>query len=99
MFRAPWRAMLLVLLLLTSLEMLVTCGSMSGGVLYVQDIIEQAGEYQGQEVTIDGAYVWRPGDPATSVLALGREHPRQRARCATAGRPDLGRRISGRGHV
>ncbi len=71
MFRAPWRAMLLVLLLLSSLGTLVTCGSMSGGVLYVQDIIEQAGEYQGQEVTIDGAYVWRPGDPATSVLALG----------------------------
>jgi hypothetical protein len=63
--------MLLVLLLLSSLGTLVTCGSMSGGVLYVQDIIEQAGEYQGQEVTIDGAYVWRPGDPATSVLALG----------------------------
>jgi hypothetical protein len=71
MVRAPWRAMMLAALFVCSLTLLVTCGSMSGGGLYVQDVIEQAQNYTGQEITVDGAYVWRPGDPGLSVLALG----------------------------
>ncbi len=71
MIWTPWRAMLLAVLLLTSLGLLVTCGSASDGVLYVQDVVDKAQTYAGKEITIDGAYVWRPGDPGTSVLALG----------------------------
>ncbi len=71
MNRAPWRAMLLAFLLLSSLGLLVTCGSASDGVLYVQDVIDKAQTYAGKEITVDGAYVWRPGDPDVSVLALG----------------------------
>jgi hypothetical protein len=63
--------MMLVALLLCSLTLLITCGSMNGGGLYVQDVIEEAEKYAGQEITVDGAYVWRPGNPDLSVLALG----------------------------
>lgn len=71
MVHTPWRAMSLTIVLLTSLVFLVTCGSPSGGVLYVHQVIEEAQTYAGQEITVDGAYVWRPGDPDMSVLALG----------------------------
>jgi len=63
--------MLLVVLLLSSLALLVTCGSASGGVLYVQDVVEKAQAYAGHEITVDGAYVWRPDGAGVSVLALG----------------------------
>lgn len=59
---------LLVLLSLTA------CGIGDQGFatpLYVQQLTESAAEYTGKDVTVDGAYVWRPGDPALSVLALG----------------------------
>jgi len=68
---APWRSLMLAILSLTSLALLVTCGGTSGGVLYVQDVMEKAGQYTGQEITVDGAYIWRPGDPPVSVLAPG----------------------------
>lgn len=74
MLRTPWRAMSLAFVLLISLALLATCSSSNsatGGALYVQDLIEQAQQYAGQEITVDGAYVWKPGDPSTSVLALG----------------------------
>lgn len=71
MFRASWRAMMLVILLLSSLVLLVTCGSPSNGVLYVQQLVAESQSYAGKEITVDGAYVWRPGDPGISVLALG----------------------------
>ncbi len=72
MFHTPWRAIMLVLLLLVCVPLLATCGSVSasGDVLYVQDVITNAQDYEGQEITVDGAYVWRP-DPMISVLALG----------------------------
>lgn len=74
MLRTPWRALSLVALLLSSLVLLATCGG-QGGVagtsLYVQDVTAQAQQFSGQEITVDGAYVWRPGDPGLSVLALG----------------------------
>lgn len=71
MIHTPWRAMLLAIWLPIVLVFLGTCGNTAGGVLYVHQVIEKAQEYAGQEITIDGAYVWRPGDPDLSVLALG----------------------------
>jgi hypothetical protein len=58
------------LLLLVSLLLLAACGANSGA-LYVPDVVEEAQKYAGQEITVDGAYVWRPGESALSVLALG----------------------------
>lgn len=71
MVHTPWRAMVLAIWLPITVVLLGTCGNKTGGVLYVHQIIEKAQEYAGREVTIDGAYVWRPGDPDLSVLALG----------------------------
>ncbi len=74
MFRTPWRAMTLAFLLFVSLALLASCSNQAdatGGVLYVQDLIEKAQTYAGEDITVDGAYVWKPGDPSTSVLALG----------------------------
>lgn len=70
MLFTPLRATMLALLLAAGVVLLATCSG-SGGVLYVQDVIEEAQNYAGEEITVDGAYVWRPGDPALSVLALG----------------------------
>lgn len=62
---------LLLLILSLSLPLLFFgCGS-ADQTLYVQDIVSNAAAYNGQEITVDGAYVWRPGDPGMSVLALG----------------------------
>lgn len=74
MIRTPWRARLLAVVLLVSLATLAGCsgqGGATGGALYVQDLLQKAQAFDGQEVTVDGAYVWRPGDPSLSVLALG----------------------------
>lgn len=74
MLRTPWRARTLAILLLVSLALLTGCSNqagVTGGALYVQDLIDKAQNYTGQEITVDGAYVWKPGNPATSVLALG----------------------------
>ncbi len=70
MYAAPLRAVTLVFLLLVGAVMLSTCSG-SGDVLHVQALVDQAPTYAGQEITVDGAYVWRPGDPSVSVLALG----------------------------
>jgi hypothetical protein len=74
MFRSPRRALSLALLLLLSLLLLATCGGQSGGAgspLYVQSVTANPTAYAGKEITVDGAYLWRPGDPTVSVLALG----------------------------
>lgn len=66
-----WRATLLAILLLSSVTLLATCGGGgTGDVLYVQDVVQQAQTLSGKEITVDGAYVWRP-NPMISVLALG----------------------------
>ncbi len=70
MISAPLRAVTLVLLLLVGIPLLSTCSG-SDQVLYVQALVNDAQTYAGQEITVDGAYVWRPGDPTLSVLALG----------------------------
>jgi hypothetical protein len=74
MFRKTWRAMLLATLLGAALVLLATCsvqGSSPGSPLYVQQVTSSPEEFSGKAITIDGAYVWRPGDPTISVLALG----------------------------
>jgi hypothetical protein len=74
MFRTSWRATLLAALLFFALVTLTTCSSNGlggGSALYVQNVTENAQQYNGKEITVDGAYVWRAGDPSLSVLALG----------------------------
>lgn len=39
--------------------------------LYVPTLLEQAQQYNGRTVSVDGAYLGRGGDAATNVLALG----------------------------
>ncbi len=74
MVRSLSRAASLLLLLLASLLTLATCAgrsSMLNTPLYVQQLTAEPSGYAGREVTVDGAYVWRPGDPSLSVLAVG----------------------------
>lgn len=74
MFRKPWRAVSLVALLCAATLLLATCsgqGSAPGAPLYVQQVTSNPQEFNGKAITVDGAYLWRPGDPQLSVLALG----------------------------
>jgi hypothetical protein len=74
MIRTSWRAALLAALLLGALPLLATCGPQLVGLgssLYVQDVTSNPQEFNGREITVDGAYLWRPGSPGLSVLALG----------------------------
>lgn len=74
MFRKPWRALSLVALLSAATLLLATCsgqGSAQGAPLYVQQVTSNPQEFNGKAITVDGAYLWRPGDPQLSVLALG----------------------------
>lgn len=71
MVGVSWRPRLLAAVFVCSMFLLVTCAAPSGGALYVHQLIEDSQTYHGEEITVDGAYVWRPGDPYTSVLALG----------------------------
>jgi hypothetical protein len=71
---AQRRAPLLAGLLLATL-LLSTCGAIgSDNSLYVQDLTDKAQTYSGKDVSVQGAYVWRPATaeaPETRVLALG----------------------------
>ncbi len=72
--RHPWRLLTLLILMSMALLLLATCsapGGASGDPLYVQQVIDSPEQFDGQAITIDGAYLWRPGDPSISVLALG----------------------------
>jgi hypothetical protein len=74
MIQTHRRAMLLAMLLLSSLVLLATCrnqSSATGVALDIPDLIPQAQKFTGQEITVKGAYLWRPGNPDTSVLAIG----------------------------
>src|SRR5512138_1559960 len=44
-------------------------GVLTGSELYVPELIAKAQEYNGKQVTVNGYYVKRGGDPAVSVLA------------------------------
>lgn len=75
MVRTPWRATALALMLLSSLVLLATCMGQSraaSGPLYVQDVVDNAEQFAGQAITVDGAYVTRLDQPGQGpVLALG----------------------------
>jgi hypothetical protein len=74
MFRTPWRAVSLAILLSVATVFLATCSGQtgtSGSPLYVQQVTSNPQDYNGKAITIDGAYLWRPGNPNLSVLALG----------------------------
>ncbi|WP_298821604.1 hypothetical protein [Chloroflexus sp.] len=72
MFRLSWRASQLLLVIGLSLLILTTCANrVSGTPLFVQQLTASPTDYAGREVTVDGAYIWRPGNPGLSVLAVG----------------------------
>jgi hypothetical protein len=74
MVRSPWRATLLVAVLLGALVLLATCSGQANGLqspLLVPALTGDPQAYAGQEVTVDGAYLWRAGNPSISVLAMG----------------------------
>ena len=60
------RALLLVALLACALA-LTACGQ--DGTLFVSDLLAKAQSYNGKQVTVNGAYVGRSGNPGLSVLA------------------------------
>jgi hypothetical protein len=70
-----WRAPLLAALFALALPLLATCGgqanTLGSSPLYVQQVTETPQQFNGREITVDGAYLWRPGSPGLSVLALG----------------------------
>jgi hypothetical protein len=61
--------MLLLMALVSSALALAACGGSEG--LYVPNLLEKAQEYNGKDVTVDGAYIGRGGTPGSAVLALG----------------------------
>ncbi len=54
--------------LVLSVSLLVGCAGASSGALYVPDLVKQAANYNGKDVTVDGAYLDRDG---RTLLALG----------------------------
>lgn len=68
--RLRWATKLIVILLAAT--MLSTCaGGISSDSLYVPDLTQNPQAYAGQEITVDGAYLWRPDLQGAAVLALG----------------------------
>ncbi len=37
----------------------------------IYDLTQRPKEFAGKEITAQGVYLWKPGDPATSVLLPG----------------------------
>lgn len=69
--RMRWATQLIGLLF--ALFMLSTCaGGLTGSdSLYVPDLVQNPQAYDGKDVTVDGAYLWRPDLQGAAVLALG----------------------------
>lgn len=65
--RRVLRVLALVLMAFSALG-LAACGSSDG--LYVPNLLEKASDYNGKDITVDGAYIGR-ANPSTAVLALG----------------------------
>lgn len=66
--RACWLGITLFALLLTA------CAESVGLINTpptVNDLVQRPQEFAGKEVTAQGFYLWKPGDPATSVLLPG----------------------------
>lgn len=56
------------LLMVALLSFLAACGA---GTPTIYDLVETPAAYNGKEITAQGVYVWRPGDPGVSVLSSG----------------------------
>jgi hypothetical protein len=68
--RVRWAMQLVGLLL--ALPLLATCaGPNSNASIYVPDLTQNPAAFNGQDVTVDGAYLWRPDMQGAAVLALG----------------------------
>lgn len=72
MVRCALRARQLLVAMLALL--LTACGGTAG--LFnttptIYDLTQRPNEFAGKEITAQGYYLWRPGDPATSVLLPG----------------------------
>ena len=66
--RARWFGIILIALLLTA------CAESVGLINTpptVNDLVQRPQEFAGKEVTAQGFYLWKPGDPATSLLLPG----------------------------
>ncbi|HEX6291408.1 MAG TPA: hypothetical protein VFZ66_19650 [Herpetosiphonaceae bacterium] len=66
--RARWLGIILLALLLTA------CSAPAGLINTpptVYDLVQRPQEFAGKDVTAQGFYLWKPGDPATSVLLPG----------------------------
>src|SRR5262245_57262406 len=66
MTRRIFRALLVIALLASALAS-TACGQ--DGTLFVSDLLAKAQSYNGKQVTVNGAYVGRAGNPGLSVLA------------------------------
>lgn len=62
------RAVLLCTVVLASTVVLAACG---GGGSIVPDLLANPARFNGNQVTVQGAFIGRSGDPATNLLTLG----------------------------
>lgn len=74
MLRCAHSALRLMVILLSLL--LTACSSASGVSLFespmtVYTLVERPRDYAGQQVTVQGFYLWKPGDPGIAVLLPG----------------------------
>jgi hypothetical protein len=68
-YRTPYTLLLAAFLFGSLLAACALPGALNGSELYVPELIAKAQEYNGKQVTVNGYYVKRGGDPAISVLA------------------------------
>src|SRR4051794_27460569 len=69
-----WKWVARVALLLAIFSSLVACGSgqsFFGSTPTVYDLTQRPAEFANKDVTVQGYYLWKPGDPAISLLLPG----------------------------
>lgn len=67
-----WRIFLIIGVLFSSMALGACSSNLFGSNdLYVPTLLEQAQQYNGKTISVDGAYLGKGGEPVTSVLALG----------------------------
>jgi hypothetical protein len=69
-----WKRVARTALLLVIFTSLVACGSgqsLFGSTPTVYDLTQRPAEFANKDVTVQGYYLWKPGDPAISVLIPG----------------------------
>jgi len=68
-YRKLYALLLAAFLLGTLLAACAQLGTQTGSELYVPELIAKAKDFNGKQVTVNGYYVRRPGEPTVSVLA------------------------------